>query len=116
MKKKSRRHTTDSLSLNMNKESHVDMTQETIKMSYLDVLSIPNTHSKKETRNTLLSKDADGKKTLLAFAISTIVLLVLVTIAVFTIMCLPKQKHYQTITNRANVVQGEKKRCHRCHT
>ena len=92
----------------MNKESQVDVAQETIKMSYLDVLSFPNTPPKKESRTTL---PKDDKKTILAFAIFTMVLLALVTIAVFTMMCLPKQKHYQTITKKANVVRGEKKFC-----
>ena len=100
--------TTDSFPLNMNKESQVDVAQETIKMSYLDVLSFPNTPPKKESRTTL---PKDDKKTILAFAIFTMVLLALVTIAVFTMMCLPKQKHYQTITKKANVVRGEKKFC-----
>ena len=90
----------------MNKESQVDVAQETIKMSYLDVLSFPNTPPKKESKSTL---PMDNKKTILAFAIFTMVLLALVTIAVFTMMCLPKQKHYQTITKKANVVRGEKK-------
>ena len=105
--------TTDSFPLNMNKESHVDMAQETIKMSYLDVLSFPHTPPKNVSRKTL---QKDDKKTLLAFAIFTLVLLALVTIAVFTMMCLPKQKHYQTITKKANVVRGEKKFCSDCTT